>query len=394
VLASWRGQDRKSEELFLRALAEQPDDPLSLQELGRIFVRARKMKAADAYLTKAIGQGALPEAHLLRAQALAEQALPRQARQEMAAYLGSRKPKELAGPLRALWAELEERIELESAGRGPSLADQPLTAVTTALPELAGLEPAFSQDPLSLILRRVGESVEQSLTNFTNTSSAERIRMERLRRNGKVAESREENFRYLFLVSPDQPDAGIREYRTNRRGAALAPTDPSGRFMITEGFASAALHFLPFYQAGSRFRYLGRQTVQGRATHVIAFAQRPETAELFESFQVNHSSTDVLVQGVAWVDAATGQIIRLRTDLLRPQPQIRLARQTTDVRYGEVHFLGVDSTMWLPMDVAVIVEWNGRLFRNEHHYSDFQVFEVETHQKIGAPGLDSPADSP
>ncbi len=181
------------------------------------------MKAADAYLIKAIGQGALPEAHLLRAQALAEQALPRLARQEM------------ADPLRALWAELEERIELESADRGPSLADQLLTAVTTALPELAGLEPASSQDPLPLILRRVGESAEQSFTNFTNTSSAERIRMERLRRNGKVAESREENFRYLPLVSPDQPDAAIREYRTNRRGAALAPSVLSQKCAYTSG---------------------------------------------------------------------------------------------------------------------------------------------------------------
>ena len=37
--------------------------------------------------------------------------------------------------------------------------------------------------------------------------------------------------------------------------------------------------------------------------------------------------------------------------------------------------------MWLPLDVAVTVEWRGRILRNRHTYSEFKIFNVETQQK-------------
>jgi len=100
----------------------------------------------------------------------------------------------------------------------------------------------------------------------------------------------------------------------------------------------------------------------------------------------------VLVQGIAWVDAATYQVLRMRTDLLRPVPELRLEAQATDVRFGEVRFPSKDQPMWLPQDVTVTVHWNGRTFRNLHHYSDYELFQVKTRQKIRAPKVQEPAE--
>jgi hypothetical protein len=43
--------------------------------------------------------------------------------------------------------------------------------------------------------------------------------------------------------------------------------------MLTCGFASASLVFRPAYQDGANFLYLGRQTLDGKDLHVVAFEQ-------------------------------------------------------------------------------------------------------------------------
>ena len=113
----------------------------------------------------------------------------------------------------------------------------------------------------------------------------------------------------------------------------------------------------------------------------MAFAQRPETARLLERFNTNDASVLILVQGVVWVDSSTYQIVRLRTDLLKPADKVRLERQTTEITYGEVRFKDSPNPYWLPREVVVTVEWKGKTFRNLHEYSDFRLFNVESKEK-------------
>ena len=40
---------------------------------------------------------------------------------------------------------------------------------------------------------------------------------------------------------------------------------------------------------------------------------------------------------------------------------------------------------WLPQQVTVAVDWNGKHFRNEHRYSEFKLFNVEATEKIRKP---------
>jgi hypothetical protein len=156
-------------------------------------------------------------------------------------------------------------------------------------------------------------------------------------------------------------------------------------FMLTLGFVSASLIFHPAYQAETTFRYLGRQKVNGRDTFVIAFAQRPEKARLYGIFKSAETRMATFSQGLAWVDSASYQIIRLHTDLLLPLPQIELEKETTKIDFGEVHFSRIAEAFWLPRDVTVSVVWNGRYLRNEHQYSEFKLFNVEATEKIGTP---------
>jgi hypothetical protein len=189
--------------------------------------------------------------------------------------------------------------------------------------------------------------------------------MERLHRDGSVAEAHNQDFQYLVLTKAQKAShRNFEEYRTDGTGSRAVQGGLGGRFMVTQGFAAASLHFHPTFRRGCNFRYLGRQSVNGRDHFILAFAQRPETAEVLESFRVGQVGTVVLIQGLAWVDASTYQIRRLRTDLLRPLPLIHLDRQTTDISFKEVFFTDVKSELWLPRQVAVTVDWNGNVYRN------------------------------
>jgi len=143
------------------------------------------------------------------------------------------------------------------------------------------------------------------------------------------------------------------------------------------------LLFHPEYQAGAAFRYLGQQELNGHPCHVVAFAQTPAKAQMVERFNTGDRTVLVLFQGLAWIDAGNFKIVRLRTDLLKPQAKIKLERQTTEISYDPVQFKQIASALWLPSEVAVTLQWAGRTYRNTHKYSDFRLFNTDTQEKMG-----------
>lgn len=394
VLETWRGEFPKASVSFLQALALRHDSPLALQELGRVFVLEHKMATADRYLQRALAHGAGADAHLLRAQALLEMDQAQKAQAELDAFLGGRKPKELPEGARGLWGELGQRVGIESRRSASTILQRSPAELAAEFPELKGLAPDADQSQLEPILRKVGETVQTLFQSFPDTSSQEEIEMEVLHPNGKVAQSQAQHFQYLMVKATDENGLRLSEYRTDKAGIRTAPgPDTDGaRFMVTLGFASDPLIFHPDYVGGSSLRLLGRQRVDGHDTLVIAFAERPATAKMLEEFRISNASAVVLIQGIAWVDAASYEVLRMRTDLLKPVPEVRLEAQTTDVRFGEVRFPANDRALWLPQEVAVTVHWNGRTFRNQHRYSDYELFQVKTRQKIKAPKVPEPTE--
>ncbi|HEV2493205.1 MAG TPA: tetratricopeptide repeat protein [Terriglobia bacterium] len=381
VLESWRRQDKKAAGFFTEALKIAPDDPLALQELGRAAIFQQSWEAADDILGQAIKAGASSEARLMRARALLEEGDADAASADMKVYLNGREPKELPLAARTLYTELGDRLQLLEYGKVKSVVSQPLADLEHAMPELRGIAPASSQDALPAILQHVGADVQAFFSQFPNTISVEQTHQEKLGRNGKVADSLDQKFHYLLLAHPEKWGLGLEEYRADEKGARTALTGLQGGFMLTAGFASASLLFHPAYQSGATFRYLGRQTIDGRETDVVAFAQKPDKAKIMGRFNTDEATVLTLTQGLAWIDPANYQIVRMRTDLLKAASKVRLERQTTEIHFDQVRFKEIPSPLWLPREVVVTVQWKGKTFRNLHEYSNFKLFNVETQEK-------------
>ncbi|HEV2352488.1 MAG TPA: hypothetical protein VG028_21845 [Terriglobia bacterium] len=259
----------------------------------------------------------------------------------------------------------------------PNILEKSTPQIIKDFPQLDGLEPVSDQKDLPAILQKVGENVEAYFHNFVSTSAQEEVVQQRLRPNGKVEGSLKQKFRYLLVSSGREKDFDLDEFRMDKKGRPAQQKVLWGG-TLTKGFASMPALLHPDLQPESRFSLLGRQLQEGGNFLVVAFAQEPATAEFKEKIVGELGTHTVFLQGVVWIDAANFQIVRMSTELLPgpiPQP---LIQQTTDITFARVHFEGIPASFWLPQQVAVVSDRvDGRL-RNEHRYSDYQLYASQT----------------
>jgi hypothetical protein len=260
--------------------------------------------------------------------------------------------------------------------------EEPLEKLIERIPELKTLQPAPDQQALPMILGKTGVRVQEFLQTIVDLTAHEEITQERLSAKGSTKASRRLQYNYLILIHHDAFAPRVEEYRTDLQGNRAEPGGLDKGFSMTSGFALKWIHFQPMLRSDSTFLCLGDEKMGARNTYVVAFAQRPGQATITSTVGWSGGTMPILVQGIAWVDQNSFQIIRIRTDLLAPFNDIGLTQETTDLTLSEVKLPDLATPLWLPSDVKVYSVFKGQTFRNEHRYADYQHFRVSI--KIGS----------
>jgi VWFA-related protein len=267
--------------------------------------------------------------------------------------------------------------------------------------ELSGVTFDPGQDQLKFLLQQAGDRVIAFFRDFSNASSKEWVEMskaykddsgafvpilDRARSVSRIV--RVEEYQYLILPGSGKNETSWVEDRTDKNNH---PVQAVPDFIMSSGHAGKCIYFHPRHQGNSYFRYLGRDTRKSGA-HVIAFAQKPEAEDYLAQYSESGSSLSIrfLVQGFVWLDPDSYQILRMRTSMLLPERQTRLKETVTDIYYGKVQFKNPRREFWLPQEIKVSWEFpqsNGLnvIYRNQHKYSDFHFFTVESDYKIAHP---------
>jgi hypothetical protein len=254
--------------------------------------------------------------------------------------------------------------------------EERLKHLVKQIPELETLRPAADQEMLPIILMHTGMKVGAFFRNIVDLAAREEIGQEILSPDGAVLASQQLRYNYLILLNGHESPPRYEEYRTDLHGSRAEQGGVEQGYAITAGFALKCIYFLPALRSDSTFRYLGDQMLGTRDTYVVAFAQVPAQATFWGTVTGEWGTVRILDQGIAWVDKSTFQIIRLRTDLLAAHNDIGLAQQTTEVTFSEVRIPDVATPLWLPSEANVYAKFQGHVFRNEHHYTNYERFRV------------------
>jgi predicted esterase len=240
--------------------------------------------------------------------------------------------------------------------------DNPLPQLTADLPELLGLDPAPDQQPLAEVLKKTGEKSLDLLRRMPNVISNESV-VTKVEPRGPTWHQK---FEYLVLRHEGKGEVTLDEYRTDK--------DKTGATPLSQGAANIWVLFHPANAVESRFRYLGRQRMDGHATVAVAFAQIPDKVRFPGRVELQGTSVPVLVQGIAWIDESDFRIVRVRTDLLAPRPDIRLQTLRSEVRFSEVRMAEVPDPLWLPQEATITWDFKGEVVQQLHRYSGFHLY--------------------
>ena len=175
----------------------------------------------------------------------------------------------------------------------------------------------------------------------------------------------------------------LEEYRTDRKAKPISLGHGTPNSV---GFVSLWVVFSPANRRKFRFHYLGEQKIGGHNTFVVAFAQTPSGETYPGAISLPQGGTiPMLCQGVAWIDESDFRILRLRTDLLAPQPQVGLKQLTAIIHFGSVRIAKLGAQLWLPRELKLNLEANGQVIHELHQYSQYRLYRAEAKIVTGAP---------
>lgn len=277
----------------------------------------------------------------------------------------------------------------------PNFTSCAIKELQLTVPELKGLKAAVNQEGLATLLDKIGAKTLDIARNTPNL-----IARETVVQSGQGVRETRRDYDYLILPRITEKLVGLDEFRvdlksgekfeteaTRKESSTRTDLEPAnhdltqpqgGRPPASQGFATSWVYFYPSNRSQAIFRYLGEEKVDGRRTHVLAFAQKPESVVSPAMVQYQGRLVPMFLQGVAWVDPSDFRILRLRTDLLAPVPEVSLHRLTADIQFGLTRIERVSSQLSLPHEVTVTSEIGGSNVRETHKYSGYRLFRAQS----------------
>jgi hypothetical protein len=250
-------------------------------------------------------------------------------------------------------------------------------------PELSTLKFNLDQGSLDLLLKKVGNNIEVFFRDLANISCKEDVLFQITTRKKSIS-TKKLHREFSYLILPRQMGFPWTEDRADKDGR---PVQNNPKFCISKGYAYTCAYIHPDHQKCSSFRCLGRDA---KGAYVLAFAQKPEDQDYLTGYVDATSDTAMqfLVQGFVWLNAENCQITRMKTYMLFPSGSLR--EQTTDICYQETRFDKISQSFWLPKEVTITWSFPTVMCKNQHKYSDFRLFSVETNYKIDKPQAKKP----
>lgn len=244
-----------------------------------------------------------------------------------------------------------------------------------ALLLVSGITPAQMVPPASL-LDLAQKQVVAYLDKLGDLRCTEMVVQQKLTPNGKVEISAHSQYDYFLLMQGNRDDFQLSESRLETGTSATKHAS----LLLTNGFSTLLLVFHPYYRSSFNFDLGaagpldGRPAVPVQFTHIAGMRTPAALALRGREFPLE-------LQGTAWLDAHSGQVLRIDASLLHPMTDVGLRSLNVHVEYMPSprptdHFM-------LPSLAVIDLETVRQHWRNTHTFREYKFFSTDAVQEPG-----------
>ena len=368
--------------------------------LADAYLKQRDFEKAREQSLLAIGDGKIKgnPSKLVLGQALVNLGQEKEGIQTLQSYVDESPKNPIVPQVRNLIAELESRgpAPVNISGQTRTLA-----SVTGVDSLLASPEPTFSVKPwqppgvddvkplvaqsvacpYDKVMQGSALGVQQLVDDVSRISAIEHLLHERLDEMGNPLTKDTRQFNYVASFSQSTPGyVAVDEFREEHLGVADFPDK-----IASSGFATLALVFHPTLRDNFEMVCEGLGDWRGQATWLVHFRQRDDRPARIHDYKVGSTIRSLKLKGRAWVTADKFQIVRIESELVSPEPELRLASEHQVVEYGPVPFAKRNLQLWLPQSAELYLDFRKNRYYRRHSFDHYMLFSVDADEKRKEP---------
>jgi len=232
---------------------------------------------------------------------------------------------------------------------------------------------AAQQEKTDDLLSRAEDAVALYIAKLADVHCTEEVHQVKVRPDGKPEATVKTEYDYFVLLQGNSIDLQLAESRL----AAGKEPQRQTPLLLSNGLSMLLLMFHPYYRAGFTFHPEGPEEMAGRHTMRYHFAHIAGTRTP-SALALRQREYPLDLQGTAWIDAESGQPIRIDAGLLQPMTDVGLKSLTVHVEYVPVAAIPGNPVLVSVADVDL--ETPRQHWRNSHTFRNYKLFSAEATQ--------------
>jgi hypothetical protein len=219
------------------------------------------------------------------------------------------------------------------------------------------------------------KQVVKYISELANLHCKEMVTQEKLSSSGHVQTTERSTYDYLVMMEGNGDDFQLNESRLETK----AGSHKSLPMLVTNGFSTLLLVFHPYYSGAFEFEKGPEETVNGTPAVTVHF-KHIHGQRTLAALALRNREFPLELQGTAWLDKKTGQVLKMESTLIDDMSDIGLRSLNVHVDYRQIHLAGTAGNMTLPVLATVEVATSRQHWRNTHAFTDYKVFGAQAEQ--------------
>jgi hypothetical protein len=259
-----------------------------------------------------------------------------------------------------------------------------ISLITLLIPAVLAAQSAV---PANLV-DQAQKQVVTYIGKLADLHCTEEVVQEKLKPGGGTMLSSKSQYDYFLYMQGDSYDFQLSESRLEV-GTQKAARQP---LLLTNGFSTLLLVFHPYYRNAFEFNAEPEETLEGRSVVPVHFSHI-SGARTPAALAMRGREFPLDLEGTAWLDAKSGQVVRMDASLEHEMADVGLKSLKIRVDYqpspkSTDHFM-------VPAKAVVDLETPRQHWRNTHMFHNYKLFSTEANQdptvKVKA-SSETPAD--